>query len=239
MAIVSIIMTDNEHDYTHAAVHRIMTSITEATHTHDDVRIGLTGGRSTKPIYRDLLHAHADWAKIHAFILDERNVPVTDKENNLSSIRAELLEDIKIAHDHVHAFHTELGYESATRAYEQDLMHFKAARSAGKPLFDLIILGVGPDGHIASIFPDTQPAKKGFLTMQTTTEQSAVKERMTVTEEALNSSAHALVLFYGHEKAHAFHEMRRELRENTPTLPVSRIVARIPSTIVTMDITEA
>lgn len=236
MAIVSIIMTDNEHDYAHAAVHRIMTSITEAAHTHDDVRIGLTGGRSTKPAYRDLIHTHADWAKIHAFILDERNVPPTDRENNYSSIRAELLEDVKIAHDHVHAFHAELGYMSAVRAYEQELMRMKTAR---EPLFDIIILGVGPDGHIASIFPDTQPAKKGFLAMQTTTEHFAVNERMTVTEEALNSSTHALVLFYGHEKAHAFHEMRRELRENTPTLPVSRIVARVPSTVITMGITES
>jgi 6-phosphogluconolactonase len=124
------------------------------------IAICLTGGSGPVKLYE--LLASADyrskipWERINWFIGDERFVPATDPLNNLAAARRIFL-DACAPGENIHPIPTDTGNpdESADR-YEQELKSFHGAASLdpARPLFDLVLMGVGPDGHTASLFPD-------------------------------------------------------------------------------------
>jgi 6-phosphogluconolactonase len=126
----------------------------------DRVAICLTGGSSPKQLYR--LLASDDWSKripwdrVHWFIGDERFVPADNPLNNMAMARGIFL-DRFAPKDHIHPIPTDAASpDEAARRYEDELQSFYGADELdpARPLFDLVLMGVGPDGHTASIFPD-------------------------------------------------------------------------------------
>jgi 6-phosphogluconolactonase len=132
------------------------------------IAICLTGGSSPKKLYELLVtHAYRDkipWGRIHWFIGDERFVPVSDPRNNMAVARGIFLDAQALA-SHIHPIPTDVANpdESAAR-YERELTSFYGADrlDRARPLFDLVLMGVGPDGHTASLFP-------GYPALQETT----------------------------------------------------------------------
>jgi 6-phosphogluconolactonase len=124
------------------------------------IAICLTGGSSPKQLYALLAtEAYRDripWDRVHWFIGDERFVPPADPLNNMAMARRIFL-DAYAPPSNIHPIPTDAGSpdESAER-YARDLRSFYGADrlDQGRPLFDLVLMGVGPDGHTASIFPD-------------------------------------------------------------------------------------
>jgi 6-phosphogluconolactonase len=123
------------------------------------VAICLTGGSSPKKLYELLVTpAYRDkipWDRTHWFIGDERFVPLSDPRNNMAMARAIFLDALAPA-SHIHPIPTDVASpdESAAR-YEGELKSFYGADrlDGARPLFDLVLMGVGPDGHTASLFP--------------------------------------------------------------------------------------
>ncbi len=123
------------------------------------IAICLTGGSSPKALYEllatDTYHGKIPWNRVHWFIGDERFVPAGDSRNNMVTARRLLLDRFAPA-PHIHPIPTDVASpdESAAR-YEGELRSFygREQLDQAQPLFDVVLMGVGPDGHTASLFP--------------------------------------------------------------------------------------
>lgn len=124
------------------------------------VAICLTGGSSPKQLYQllatDAYRSRIPWQRVHWFIGDERFVPADDPLNNMATARGTFLDRCAPAAN-IHPIATDTADpEQAARRYESELQSFYGANQldSARPLFDVVLMGVGPDGHTASLFPD-------------------------------------------------------------------------------------
>ncbi len=108
-------------------------------------RIVLAGGNTPRGLYRTLCNAETDWATWHIYFGDERCLPGDDTESNSSMARGAWLDHVPIPARQIHTILGELGPDAATARYAQEL--------ASVDEFDLVLLGLGEDGHTASLFP--------------------------------------------------------------------------------------
>jgi 6-phosphogluconolactonase len=139
-----------------AAAERVMARIAA---NPGRVAICLTGGSSPKKLYQllgsDAWRGRIPWARVHWFIGDERFVPESDSLNNMAVARAAFL-DRNAPSGHIHPIPTTADDPDASAgAYARELQGFYGADSLdpARPLFDLVLMGAGPDGHTASLFP--------------------------------------------------------------------------------------
>jgi 6-phosphogluconolactonase len=124
------------------------------------VAICLTGGSSPKQLYQllatDTYRSRIPWDRVHWFIGDERFVPADDPLNNMGTARRIFLDSHAPA-SNIHPIPTDTASpQEAARGYESELQSFYGADrlDSTRPLFDVVLMGVGPDGHTASLFPD-------------------------------------------------------------------------------------
>jgi 6-phosphogluconolactonase len=127
--------------------------------TTDSVAICLTGGSGPQLLYRllatDDWRDQMPWSRVHWFIGDERFVPANDPLSNMGAARRTFLDRCAPA-SNIHPIPTDFGSpDEAALCYERELRSFYGADSFDpvRPLFDLVLMGVGPDGHTASLFP--------------------------------------------------------------------------------------
>jgi 6-phosphogluconolactonase len=140
-----------------AAAERVLARIAA---NQDRVAVCLTGGSSPKQLYellaRDPYRGRIPWERVHWFIGDERFVPANDPLNNMAMARGIFLDQFAPAAN-IHPIPTDTaGASESARRYERELQSFYGANELdpARPLFDLVLMGVGPDGHTASLFPD-------------------------------------------------------------------------------------
>jgi 6-phosphogluconolactonase len=225
MSSPSIHHFQTDHDFLEASSKSVMETITDMLSRQETCRIGLAGGSTPKELYRQLSQRHIPWDRITIILIDERFVPASDKQSNYGMIRDTLISNINIPFDQVVYFDTSLGYESAILAMEQKLIQLTCSR---QPLFDLLILGAGPDGHIARIFQDSLDwLQEGYLTAKTSTDVFPVHDRLTCTMEALTNCQQAILLLKGHEKAHLIDQ----LESGDDSTPVGRFIKKIPTIV--------
>jgi 6-phosphogluconolactonase len=113
--------------------------------------IVLTGGSTPKRAYEIAAELEPDWSRVDVWWGDERCVPPDDERSNYGLVKASLLDPLgDLPRPVVHRMKGELGPHAAAEDYEREL------RAAGPPRFDLVLLGIGPDGHLASMFPDQE-----------------------------------------------------------------------------------
>ena len=123
------------------------------------VAICLTGGSSPKKLYQllatETYRSRIPWDRVHWFIGDERFVATGDSRNNMTMAREAFLDQCAPA-SHIHPIPTDTNPDDSASRYERELKSFYGADrlEPSRPLFDLVLMGVGPDGHTASIFPD-------------------------------------------------------------------------------------
>jgi 6-phosphogluconolactonase len=183
-------------------------------------RCVLAGGRTPLAAYRRLVDRPEDWARWHLFLGDERCLPPEDAERNSRAIETALTDRVPIPAENLHWIPAELGAEAAAQRYDELI----------RPClpFDLILLGMGEDGHTASLFPGHDTPDD----VHAAPVHGAPKpppDRVTLTPKALAAGAERLILVTGAGKREALAAWRRGV-----DLPVMRIGA-LGKTDVLMD----
>ena len=188
-----------------AAAERIIARIAASG---DRAAICLTGGSSPKQLYQllatDIYRSQIPWDRVHWFIGDERFVPKDDPLNNMGMARRSFLDRCAPAAN-IHPIPTDTADpEEAARRYESELKSFHGANrlDPARPLFDVVLMGLGPDGHTASLFPD-YPAMAETERWVVGVPQAHVEPfvpRVTLTLPALGSCREMLFEVSGSEK---------------------------------------
>jgi 6-phosphogluconolactonase len=187
--------------------------------------IALSGGATPRALYERLAEPpYRDtfpWSRVHWFWGDERFVPHDDPLSNYRMVRAALLAHAPIPAANIHAIPTErLDPTQAAAAYERELKAFYGAENLDptRPLFDVTLLGLGPDGHTASLFPGTAVlAERDHWAVAVVGAKS--EARITLTYPALESSRRAAFLVVGGEKR----AILSRLRDGDEALPAARL----------------
>lgn len=171
--------------------------------------LALAGGSTPRRLY-SLVAARAaelDWSRVHFFFGDERCVPPHHAESNYRMARETLLSAPALAAAHVHRIHAELPPAEAAAQYEQEM---RAHFAAELPRFDLVLLGMGPDGHTASLFPGTGAVlERGVVALPVMPGAyvSPQVPRITLSAPVLQHSRALLMLIAGADKAEALAEV--------------------------------
>jgi 6-phosphogluconolactonase len=170
-----------------------------------------------EPPYREAF----PWARTHLFWGDERFVPQDDDLSNFKMVKDALLAHAPIPAANIHPVPTEgLDPEAAAAAYARELRAFYGADQLdpARPLFDVNLLGLGPDGHTASLFPDTDVLQERSKWVAAVVGAKA-EARITLTYPILESSRHAVFLVAGKDKA----EILARLLRGDESLPAARL----------------
>lgn len=170
--------------------------------------LGLSGGKTPAPLYQLLREdSKIDWAKTEVFLVDERLVPRDHEKSNSRMIRENLYTGANENYlANFHDFITELPVDETIDQYREEFSLVPEEQ------LDVVILGVGPDGHFAAVFPGWLEKSKKFYeeggtAMLTETDVFDVQERITLTAEIIKSSKKILVIMKGVEKQTVLEEI--------------------------------
>jgi 6-phosphogluconolactonase len=179
-----------------AAADRLAAAVAAGGH------IALTGGSTPRATYERLATMDLDWAACTLWFGDERCVPPDDEHSNFGMVRATLLDRLRGPRPDVRRIAGEQGPDAAADAYEREL---RLAFGDGLTRFDLILLGLGPDAHCASLFPG-QPSLDERERLAIGVARPGLAPwlpRVTLTLPAINAARNVLFLVTGHDKAAA------------------------------------
>jgi 6-phosphogluconolactonase len=144
-----------------AAAELFTTTAAAAAKNRGVARVAISGGSTPKVMFELLADpaqpylARVPWAQLQLFWVDERCVPPDHPESNYGMTRAAMLDKVPLPEANVHRMEGELDPELAASRYESEIRNTFKLEGAETPTFDLILLGLGPDGHTASLFPHT------------------------------------------------------------------------------------
>lgn len=180
------------NDFVAKASHAIEAFIAEQG--SKPLRIALSGGSSPKAVYEKLAKSEAiDWSQIELYQVDERYVPENSEDSNAKLIHESLTSKIPTLKA-FHTFDTSKSIEEVLTAYEDRL------RKLGKPLFDLVLLGLGEDGHTASLFPHGTELEEVEKLIVHSKSPTPPTDRLSLTYPAIMSSQKIIFLIRGANK---------------------------------------
>lgn len=186
------------------AAARHATEVLQATTSGQDIRIALSGGSTPKRFHELLADSEGiDWSRVHVYWGDERTVPPDDAASNYRMARETLLDQVAIPSVQVHRMRGELDPGEAAEEYERTLRETFGVAPPELPRLDLNILGVGPDGHTASLFPGTAALEERERWVVANHVPQQQSWRITLTYPVLNAARLTLVLVSGESKADA------------------------------------
>ena len=182
----------------------------ESVVTHGRFTIALAGGSTPKKLYGLLAsepyRSQIDWALVEVFWSDERCVPVYDAESNFRMAQEAFLSRVPIAEKQIHRMRADQpDRHAAARDYVIEMQHVFGTDSI--PSFDLIQLGMGPEGHTASLFPHSAALHEQERLVVPVRTPKPPPDRLTFTPPLLNAARHVLFLVTGSDKADAVHEV--------------------------------
>jgi len=166
----------------------------------------LSGGSTPRALYGLLaeppFRETIDWPRVHLFWGDERFVPPDHPDNNYRAALEALVRRVPIPTENVHRIPTEATEpEAAAAQYEDTLRRFFAAPEGEVPRFDLVLLGLGPDGHTASLFPGSPALEEDSHLVVATYVPNLAAWRITLTLPVLLCARHVIFLVSGPDKA--------------------------------------
>lgn len=205
---MQLIIKKNPTELAKAAADFVTKRIKDTLQSKDRFTIALSGGSTPKALHELLAKApyveQIPWAQLHIFWGDERYVPIDDEQNNAGMAYDTLLGHVYTPESQIHVWRTDLEPEAAAADYNR-ILHDYFGNTG--PTFDLVLLGMGDDGHTLSLFPGTEVVheqtawtKAYFLTQQN-------MFRLTLTAPVVNRANCVLFLVSGPKKAESLKEV--------------------------------
>ena len=196
----------------------IVTEAAVAIAARGDFSIALSGGNTPKPVYEALAGRLLDWRHIHIFFGDERCVPPDDPRSNYHMAKVALIDRVAIPPGNIHRMRGEDEPNAAASAYAEEM------KSSLQPdaRFDLVLLGLGDDGHTASLFPGLAAVSEMERAVLACYVESVGMWRLTLTPPSINGARRVAFLVSGADKANMIHRVLQGPRQ--PVVLPSQIV---------------
>jgi 6-phosphogluconolactonase len=212
---VKLEVFDNVDSVAQAAAEAIAAEAQKAVAARGRFLLAVSGGHTPWLMLRALADQDVSWNAVHVYQVDERVAPDEDPDRNLTHLRESLLQHAPLPPEHIHAMPVEAtDLEAAARQYARDLESI----AGSPPVLDLVHLGLGPDGHTASLVP-------GDPVLNVTDRDVALsgvyqgRRRMTLTYPMLNRARQVLWVVTGKDKT----QMLLRLREGDLSIPAGRV----------------
>jgi 6-phosphogluconolactonase len=203
---------ESQNDINQAAINRILKAADEAISKHGSFLIVLAGGSTPKAIYQLLSQQKADWSHWHIYHNDDRCLPIDHAERNSKMAREAWLSHVAIPQDQIHDIPAELGNVEGAKAYAKTL--------EGVRTFDLVLLGLGEDGHTASLFPN-QLVDNSADAVPVFDAPKPPADRITISQNRLNDAYEVMFLVTGAGKQEAVDQWR-----NGESIPATLITGK-------------
>lgn len=167
--------------------------------------VALSGGSTPRPIHRMLCEepylSTIPWNRTYIFWVDDRFVPANDSASNYGAARSDFLDRVPIPEKQVHPMPVDLALEEGAVAYQEELVRFFQTRPSEMPVFDLICLGIGTDGHTASLFPGQSTLSETQRMVVAVRGGDPYVDRLTMTLPLINNARQIVFLVSGKKKA--------------------------------------
>ncbi|KAL7059044.1 hypothetical protein AAHC03_013932 [Spirometra sp. Aus1] len=219
-----IIISDDLDSFSDVAVQGIHEVIQQTAALGGNVSIGLSGGSMPVQISPGLLALKdVDWRRVHFFFCDERVVPFNSPDSTYGVYKNLLFDRLPgLPTENVHKICVEGSAAEAAAKYQSDIMAFFGTEH-GYPAFDLLLLGIGPDGHTCSLFPNHKLLSVEDLVVAPITDSpKPPPNRVTLTLPVINKSKHVAFLVAGRNKAEAVTKIIQG-NEPKPLYPASLV----------------
>ena len=200
-----IILCRDVDELNRKAAERFIALAADAVSRSGRFTVALSGGSTPKGLYASLAtpeYRHRiDWSRVHLFWGDERCVPPDHPESNFRMVQESLLSRIQIPSENVHRMMGEKEPEQARQEYEKHLKQSFRLPPGEVPRFDLILLGLGEDGHTASLFPGSAALNENQRLVATIYVEKLKAQRLTLTLPVINAAAQIIFLVAGQSKS--------------------------------------
>ena len=225
-----LIEAQSDNEFVERTTNTLAEAIQRAIADRGACVLGLSGGSTPKPIYALLgTKTDIDWSKVWIFLVDERHIPASNNDSNAKLVTDTLIAPAGIADDHFIRPNTILPIIECIAGYDRTLTALFATH--GTP--DAVTLGLGEDGHIASLFPPLDDAAFGPATaIHTTTDHFAVHDRISVTLPLLRNTPEAFVFLKGAPKKAVWDSMMAS-SEGPSRWPMKYVMAFGKTTVFT------
>ena len=211
----NLVVLENPEDVAHAAADRFVVLAAERITARGRFSVALAGGSTPKRAYELLAsedrHGRVGWSKVHIFFGDERCVPPEDAESNYRMANQAMFSHLPIPSLNIHRMIGESDPATSARLYEDELQSF--FEGASWPRLDLVFLGMGDDGHTASLFPGTIALKEERAWVAANWVEKFKSFRITLTAPAINHAAHVVFIVTGESKARRLADVVRGPRD--------------------------
>tara|TARA_Y100000310_G_C20505600_1_gene726254 strand:- start:48 stop:743 length:696 start_codon:yes stop_codon:yes gene_type:complete len=197
------IQATSEEEFVALGTELLVERLTQSIEEFGHAIIGLSGGSTPKPIYEELGKQPIDWDKVTVFLVDDRYVEADDDDSNQKLVRDTLLRNAAIPEEQIIFPNTTIPINECIDDYEQRL-----AEVLSKGIPHIVTLGLGEDGHIASLFPPVPSEGYGDrLVIHTTTDAFAVRDRISTTMVVIGSADRKIFFLKGEQKKFVWDEM--------------------------------
>lgn len=220
-----VLIFDNPDEVAQVAAARFVGLGQAAIAERGRFTVALAGGSTPKRVY-ELLASESyteqlDWSKVHIFFGDERCVPPDDAESNYRMANEALFARVSLPPENIHRINGVGDAIANARLYEDEMRTF--FNDAAWPRFDLVLLGMGDDGHTASLFPGTEVLNERDAWVAGLWVEKLGAYRITLTAPAINHAAHIIFLVTGENKAERLAEVLRGENDSAVRLPAQLI----------------
>ena len=223
---VNVQVAATNEEWIQLAIKTITNQATQAIQNRGYFSLVLSGGNTPKPIYQALIsdevQAIFDWSKWFIFWGDERCVPPNDEESNFRMAKLAFLDQSTIPQENIYRIIGEIEPNNAAQIYEQEINKFFIKK---EKRFDTILLGVGNDGHTASLFPGVNALREKKHWVSISQHPESGMKRITLTYPAINQSRNIIFLAKGSEKSEVIADIINH-PEKEPHYPAKGIIGK-------------
>lgn len=210
----AICISENQNGLAEMAAETFVSDALQSVRQRGIFSVALSGGSTPRGMHRLLIEdpwrARIPWSRTHIFWVDERCVPQENPASNYGAAKRDFVDELPVSHNQIHFISCETSPSVVAGIYQDRLRAFFALPDRSFPRFDLIFLGLGTDGHTASLFPGSSVLAEKEQLVVATRGGDPYEDRISMTLPLLNRARHVVFLVSGREKSEVLQSVLTE-----------------------------